>query len=48
LGPPSVLRRGYAIVQDQSGAVITATNQVSSGKPIKVILSDGDLKAIVQ
>jgi exodeoxyribonuclease VII large subunit len=48
LGPPAVLRRGYAIVQNQAGAVITETNQVSSGNSIKVILSDGDLKAIVQ
>jgi exodeoxyribonuclease VII large subunit len=48
LGPPAVLRRGYAIVQNQVGAVITETNQVRSGNSIKVILSDGDLKAIVQ
>jgi exodeoxyribonuclease VII large subunit len=48
LGPPAVLARGYAIVQNQEGGVITKKGQANKGSTVKVILSDGDLKATVQ
>jgi exodeoxyribonuclease VII large subunit len=48
LGPPAVLARGYAIVQNQKGGVITKKSQADKGSTVKVILSDGDLIATVQ
>jgi exodeoxyribonuclease VII large subunit len=48
LGPPAVLARGYAIVQDQQGGVVNKKNQAIKGSTLKLILSDGDVKATVQ
>jgi exodeoxyribonuclease VII large subunit len=48
LGPPSVLARGYAIVQTDNGAVVAKIAQAQPGAQLKVILSDGEVKAIVR
>jgi exodeoxyribonuclease VII large subunit len=48
LGPPAVLARGYAIVQDEQGRVVSTKAHAPVGTNLRVILSDGDVKAIVR
>jgi exodeoxyribonuclease VII large subunit len=48
LGPAATLERGYAIVQDAGGGVVTATAKVAAGDRIAVRLSDGRLAARVE
>ncbi len=47
LSPLGVLRRGYAIAQDEAGAVIRSVADTAVGCPISVILTDGSLKCAV-
>ena len=48
LSPQATLQRGYAIVsQDDSGAVVTRTDQVQSGDKIGVRVSDGHFHSTV-
>ena len=47
LGPAATLERGYAVVQDQSGAVVSDSSQVSLDTPLAVRLSRGRLTATV-
>jgi exodeoxyribonuclease VII large subunit len=48
LGPPAVLARGYAIVQDEDGKVVSMKSHAPVGTNLRVILSDGDVKATVR
>ena len=48
LGPSATLKRGYAIVTDESGKVVRSTQQVEQGNSIAVALDDGQLRAIVE
>ena len=48
LGPSATLKRGYAIVTDESGEVVRSTHQVAQGNSISVALDDGRLRAIVE
>lgn len=45
MSPLKVLTRGYAIVQNKSGKVITSKDQVSKGEHVSITLSDGILSA---
>ena len=47
MGPAAVLDRGYAIVKDAAGGVVTRTEQVEKGDEIIVSMSDGALSATV-
>lgn len=47
MSPLKVLTRGYAMTQDETGRVIKSVHQVCPGDPIKVCLSDGEIKASV-
>lgn len=47
LSPQSTLNRGYAVVQDESGHVISEANQVTEGTTIGVTLKAGRLTAAV-
>ena len=47
LGPSATLRRGYAIVTDESGKLVRSTQQVEQGDTIAVALDDGRLRAKV-
>lgn len=47
VNPFSVLKRGYAIVNDENGSQLVSKNQVKSGQKIDVRLKDGILNAIV-
>ena len=48
LGPSATLKRGYAIVTDESGKVVRSTQQVERGNSIAVALNDGQLRARVE
>ena len=41
LSPVAVLHRGYAIVQDESGAVLHSTEQIANGQTVFTRLGDG-------
>ncbi|MBD8065514.1 exodeoxyribonuclease VII large subunit [Devosia sp. PTR5] len=43
----NVLARGYALVQDEAGAVITAANQLSPGDALRITLAEGEIGAVV-
>jgi exodeoxyribonuclease VII large subunit len=48
LDPAHILKRGYALVKDSAGSLITSAKQVKLGQDIAVQLSDGTLDARVQ
>jgi exodeoxyribonuclease VII large subunit len=43
LDPKSILKRGYAIIEDEDGALITSASQVQRSDFLKAILYDGQL-----
>ena len=47
LGPSATLKRGYAIVTDESGRLVRSTQHVEQGDTIAVALDDGHLRAKV-
>lgn len=47
LSPLKTLARGYALVEDSSGQVITKVNQLTPQQEIKLMLSDGEATANV-
>jgi len=47
LDPAHILRRGYALVKDSAGSLITSAKQVKLGQDIAVQLADGSLDAQV-
>ena len=48
LGPTATLKRGYAIITDESGNVVRSTKQVEEGNSITVALDNGHLRAKVE
>lgn len=48
LSPLKVLTRGYAMVQDQTGAVIRSVEQLECGQRIRLRLSDGQAEAVIE
>jgi len=47
LGYRSVLARGYALVQDEAGALVTSPQAVRAGDGLRISLADGELGAVV-
>jgi exodeoxyribonuclease VII large subunit len=47
MSPLATLRRGYAVVQDAEGHVVTAPGQVRIGQPLQIRVSDGRIAAQV-
>ncbi len=47
LDPTAVLSRGYAIVSQPDGAVVSSTAQVAPGDPLRVRVADGEFGATV-
>lgn len=45
LSPLAVLQRGYALVQDESGAVVRSVKQVASGDTVHTRLGDGSFSS---
>ena len=48
LGPSATLKRGYAIVTDESGKVVRSTQYIEQGDTIAVALDHGQLRARVE
>ena len=48
VNPLAVLKRGYGMTLDETGAVVTKTEQVKQGDRISVIISDGCINARVE
>ncbi len=48
LSPRAVLGRGYALVQDAKGQVITSSKQISAGNKIQIEFADGVSKAVAE
>ncbi len=48
LNPLSILERGFALVRDENGRIITTKNAVDKGDSINITLKDGDIKTIVE
>jgi exodeoxyribonuclease VII large subunit len=48
LSPLKVMNRGYSLVRDENGKVVTSVNNVSSGQKVAIALKDGNLKALIQ
>ncbi|MSY89941.1 MAG: exodeoxyribonuclease VII large subunit, partial [Actinobacteria bacterium] len=45
LSPKLTLDRGYAVVRDSNGHVLTEPKQASSGQKLRITLAGGDLGA---
>lgn len=48
LSPLAVLARGYAVVQNEAGQVVRASDDVAGGDSLEIILSQGRLYCIVE
>ncbi|HET9733280.1 MAG TPA: exodeoxyribonuclease VII large subunit [Acidimicrobiales bacterium] len=46
--PARVLRRGYAVVTDETGAVLRSAGQTGPGRTVSVRLAEGSLRATVE
>jgi exodeoxyribonuclease VII large subunit len=47
LSPLATLRRGYAVVQDDEGHVVTGVGQVQRESKLRVRVADGRIAAVV-
>jgi exodeoxyribonuclease VII large subunit len=47
LSPLATLARGYAVVQDRDGHVVTGVEQTSADEPIRIRVADGRISALV-
>jgi exodeoxyribonuclease VII large subunit len=45
--PETILNRGYAIVSNQAGNVVSSTYQVKAGEPLNIHVIDGDISVNV-
>ena len=48
VSPLQTLGRGYAVLTDQSGAVVSSTGQVAPGDPVTAQVSDGSIDMTVR
>jgi len=48
LSPLAVLQRGYAIVQDEAGAVVRSVNQIAAGQLLQTRVGDGEFSSNVK
>ncbi|MBQ2493912.1 MAG: exodeoxyribonuclease VII large subunit, partial [Bacilli bacterium] len=48
VGPVSVLKRGYSLVSDEQGQILTSVAQVEPGKTIKTQMKDGIIVSTVE
>jgi len=46
--PSSVVKRGYAVVRDKTGAVVTSVKVLTQGAELTVQLRDGEAETVVQ
>ena len=48
LSPLGTISRGYAVAKDEGGTIIRSTKQVKPGSDISLVVSDGEIKAVVK
>ena len=48
VSPSAVLERGYAIVRDDTGAIVRSAAQVRAGQPVSITVSRGEIDAEVR
>lgn len=48
LSPLGTISRGYSLAKDSSGAIVKSTKQVESGCDITLLVSDGEIGAVVK
>ena len=48
LSPQATLDRGYAVVQDENGAIVRSATDLSSGDHLKLLLASGSAPVIVE
>jgi exodeoxyribonuclease VII large subunit len=48
LSPLATLRRGYAVLQDGEGHVVTSASALTAGRPVSVRVADGRVHATVE
>ena len=46
LSPQHALKRGYAILRDQAGTLLTSKQQTTKNEPFTVIFADGTAQAV--
>ena len=47
MSPLATLSRGYAVVQDADGHVVTSVDQVGADQPLRLRVADGRIGAVV-
>lgn len=47
LNPQAVLKRGYAVIKNEAGHVVSSVDQLKSGDKVDIILGNGSVDAIV-
>jgi exodeoxyribonuclease VII large subunit len=48
LGPHAVLKRGYSIVRDADGRIITAASRLHVGQAVDIVFAEGGARARVE
>ena len=48
LSPQATLDRGYAVVQDEQGAIVRSATDLASGDRLKLLLASGSAPVIVE
>lgn len=48
LSPLNTLKRGFSVAKDEEGKVIRSVSDAKSGRDISVVVSDGEIKAVVK
>jgi len=47
LNPKNIIKRGYSVLSDEKGQIITSSKKVSNGQKIRTMLDDGTICSIV-
>ncbi len=48
LGPEDVMKRGYSVVLDSSGDLVSSVTEVSEGDLLNIKMTDGDIESLVK
>ena len=48
LSPQSVMQRGYGIIAGEDGKTVTGARDAHKGERIRIIMADGDIRALVE
>ena len=48
LSPLNTLKRGFSVARSENGSVIKSVGDVNTGSEISVVVSDGEIAAVVK